>query len=143
MSIEVKITARTTLFPTENIENVKTALLNIINVADDNIQIEEIDDHTELIAKGNGQNTLQKLYTIFREKRILDAARKTLRKGIQGNRIYFHLNKQAAFVGNASFVGEFTTESPLGPIEVDINTNNPEKLIDWLAPRTRKGKIIE
>jgi predicted RNA binding protein with dsRBD fold (UPF0201 family) len=143
MSIEVKLTAKTPLFPTENIENVKTALLNIINVEDEDTHIEEINDHKEIIAKGEGQNTLQSLYTIFREKRILDAARKTLRKGIQGNQIYFNLNKQAAFVGNASFVGEFSTESPLGPIEVVISTNNPEELIDWLAPRTRKGKIIE
>ena len=82
MSLEVKITARTPLFPTENIENVKTALLNIVNVEDENIHIEEIDDHSEIIVRGEGQNTLQKLYTIFREKRILDAARKTLRKGI-------------------------------------------------------------
>ncbi len=142
MSIEVKIIARTPLFPTENIEYVKTALLNIVNAEDKNVHIEEIDDHSEMIVRGEGQNTLQKLYTIFREKRILDAARKSLRRGIRDNRIIFHLNKQAAFVGNASFVGEFTTESPLGPIEVDISTNNAEKLIDWLAPRTRKGKIV-
>lgn len=143
MSIEVKVTARTPLFPTESIEKVKTALLNMVNVEDENVHIEEIDDHSEIIVRGEGQNTLKKLHTIFREKRILDAARKTLRRGIRGNRIYFHLNKQAAFVGNASFVGEFTTESPLGPIEMDISTNNPEKLIDWLAPRTKKGRIVQ
>lgn len=142
MNIEVKLTARTPLFPTESIENIKTALLNIVNVEDKNVLIEEIEGHTEIIVRGEGQNTLKKLYTIFREKRILDAARRTLRRGIRGNRIYFYLNKQAALVGNTSFVGEFTTESPLGPIEIDISTNNPEKLIDWLAPRTRKGKII-
>jgi hypothetical protein len=92
--------------------------------------------------RGEGQKALQKLHMIFREKRILGAARRTLRRGIRGNRIFFYLNKQAAFVGNISFVGEFTTESPLGPIEMDISTNNPEKLIDWLTPRTKKGKII-
>ncbi len=40
-------------------------------------------------------------------------------------------------------MNEFTTESPLGPIEIEISTNNPEKLIDWLAPRTKKGKIVQ
>lgn len=142
MNIEVKVTARIPVFPTESIEKVKTALLNIVNVAEENVYIEDIDGHSEIIVRGEGQDTLKKLHAIFREKRILDAARKTLRRGIRGNRISFHLNKQAAFVGNASFVSEFTTESPLGPIMMDISTNNPEKLIDWLAPRTKKGKII-
>jgi len=143
MSIEVKVTARTPLFPTESIDKVKTVLLNMVNVDAENIHLEVIDDQSEIIVTGEGQNALQKLHTLFREKRILDAARKILRRGIRGNRIYFYLNKQAAFVGNPSFVGEFTTESPLGPIEMDISTNNPEKLIDWLAPRTRKGKIVQ
>ncbi|MFX1519891.1 MAG: RNA-binding domain-containing protein [Promethearchaeota archaeon] len=142
MSLEVKVTAQTPLLPTENVEKVKTALLNMVNVDADNVHIEEVDDHSEMIVSGEGQDTLQKLHTLFREKRILGAARRTLRRGIRDHRIYFYLNKQAAFVGNPSFVDEFTNESPLGPIEIEISTNNPEKLIDWLAPRTRNGKII-
>lgn len=142
MDLKVKVTARTLLLPTESVEKVKTALLNIVSIEAENVHVEEVDEHSEIIVSGEGQGTLQKLHTLFREKRILGAARRTLRRGIRGNRIYFYLNKQAAFVGNLSFVGEFTNESPLGPIEIEISTNNPEKLIDWLAPRTRNGKII-
>ena len=144
MNIEVKVIARTLLLPTESVEKVKTALLNMVNVDAENVLLEETDDHSEIIASGEGQNSLKKLLMLFRERRILGAARRKLRRGIRGNnRIYFYLNKQAAFVGNVSFVDEFTNESPLGPIEIEIDTNNPEKLIDWLTPRTRKGKIIE
>ncbi len=142
IEVEVKITARAPILPTESVEKVKISLLNMVNVDTENVHVEEVDDHSEIIAIGEGQNALQKLHTLFREKRILGAARRTLRRGISGNQIYFYLNKQAAFVGNPTFVGEFTKESPLGPIEIEISTNNPEELIDWLAPRTKKGKII-
>jgi predicted RNA binding protein with dsRBD fold (UPF0201 family) len=143
MSIEIEVVARTPILSTESFEKIKIAILNMVNVDAENVHVEEVDDHSEIIVSGEGKGTLQKLHTIFREKRILDAARRTLRRGIRGNnRIYFYLNKQAAFVGNPSFVGEFTNESPLGPIILEISTNNPEKLIDWLAPRTRNGKII-
>ena len=143
MNIEVKVIARTPLLPTESVDKVKIALLNMVNVDAENVHLEETDDHSEIIASGEGQNSLKKLHTLFREKRILGAARRKLRRGIRGNdRIYFYLNKQAAFVGNVSFVDEFTNESPLGPIEIEMSTNNPEELVDWLAPRTKKGKIL-
>ena len=51
MSIEVKLTARTPLFPTESIENVKTALLNIVNVEDENVHIEEIGEIKLILIK--------------------------------------------------------------------------------------------
>ena len=70
MSIEIRVTARTPLFPTESIEKVKTALLNMVDIEDENVHIEEIDDYSEIIVRGEGQNTLQKLYTIFRERRV-------------------------------------------------------------------------
>ncbi len=90
MNIEVKVVARTPLLPTESIEKVKTALLNMVNAEDENVHIEEIEGHSEIIVTGEGTNTLQKLHNLFREKRILGAARKTLRRGISGgNRIYF------------------------------------------------------
>jgi predicted RNA binding protein with dsRBD fold (UPF0201 family) len=52
----------------------------------------------------------------------------------------FMLNKQVAAVGKVSFT---TGESPLGPIVVTIETPDIERLIDYLAPRTRDGKPIE
>jgi hypothetical protein len=49
--------------------------------------------------------------------------------------ISFYLNKQVAFSGHVSF-SEETAESPLGPIKVNVETDNPEQLIDWLAEKT-------
>ena len=49
--------------------------------------------------------------------------------------ISFCLNKQVAFAGHVSF-SEEQAESPLGPIRVNIETDNAEQLIDWLAEKT-------
>jgi predicted RNA binding protein with dsRBD fold (UPF0201 family) len=68
---------------------------------------------------------------------IRDASRKALFKGIRGSNIVFYLNKQVAFVGHVSF-SEAEAESPLGPIKVIIQTEDPQEIIDWLAPRTIK-----
>jgi predicted RNA binding protein with dsRBD fold (UPF0201 family) len=50
------------------------------------------------------------------------------------------LNKQVATVSKVSFTDD---ESPLGPIIVTIEALDIERLIDYLAPRTRDGKPIE
>ena len=42
---------------------------------------------------------------------------------------------QVAFAGHISF-SEQTAESPLGPIRVNIETDNTELLIGWLAEKT-------
>jgi predicted RNA binding protein with dsRBD fold (UPF0201 family) len=49
--------------------------------------------------------------------------------------ISFYLNKQVAFAGHISF-SEESAESPLGPIRVNIETDSPEQLIDWLAEKS-------
>jgi predicted RNA binding protein with dsRBD fold (UPF0201 family) len=67
--------------------------------------------------------------------RVRDAARKVFFAGIRGKTIGFCLNKQVAFAGHISF-SEEVAESPLGPIRVTIECENPRQLIDWLAPRT-------
>jgi predicted RNA binding protein with dsRBD fold (UPF0201 family) len=49
--------------------------------------------------------------------------------------ISFCLNKQVAYSGHVSF-SEETAESPLGPIRFNIESDNTEQLIDWLAEKT-------
>ena len=58
---------------------------------------------------------------------------------MDGNRIVFFLNKQAAYAGHVSFSAP-EGESPLGPIQVVIETENPEQVIDWLAGRPEGRK---
>ena len=130
---EIGIRVETEINPSEDEEKVKTAVVNLFG---------NIPTHTEPAHKGSvmaaeakGQEAMVKLRNLLRNDRVRDAARKVLFAGVRGETISFCLNKQVAFAGHVSF-SEEVAESPLGPIRVVIECENPRQLIDWLAPRT-------
>jgi len=88
---------------------------------------------------GKDQSSLERLRMILQRDRIRAAARSVLRRSVEGNRIVFFLNKQAAYAGHVSFSAP-EGESPLGPIHVILETENPEQLIDWLAGKPDERK---
>ncbi len=131
--VEVTVFVETQINPTENEESVKAAVNNFLDNA--TITIKPMIKGSSLTAIAKGQDSLYKLRNLLRNDRIRDASRRLLFKSIRGNMISFYLNKQVAFVGHISF-SEESAESPLGPIRVNIETDNPEQLIDWLAEKT-------
>jgi predicted RNA binding protein with dsRBD fold (UPF0201 family) len=130
---EVTVFVETQINPTENEDNVKAAVNNFLDNA--TITIKPSIKVSSLTAVAKGQDSLFKLRNLLRNDRIRDASRRLLFKSIRGNMISFYLNKQVAFAGHISF-SEESAESPLGPIRVNIETDNPEQLIDWLAEKT-------
>lgn len=131
--VEVTVFVETEIYPTESEENVKASVTSFLdNVA---IIVKPAAKGSTLSAIAKGQESLIKLRNMLRNDRIRDAARRFLFKSIRGNMISFCLNKQVAFAGHISF-SEQTAESPLGPIRVNIETDNTEQLIDWLAEKT-------
>jgi len=131
--VEVTVFVETQINPTENEDNVKAAVNNFLDNA--TITIKPSIKGSSLTAIAKGQDSLFKLRNLLHNDRIRDASRRLLFKSIRGNMISFYLNKQVAFVGHISF-SEESAESPLGPIRVNIETDNPEQLIDWLAEKT-------
>ena len=131
--VEVTVFVETQINPTENEENVKAAVNNFLDNA--TITIKPSIKGSSLTAVAKGQDSLFKLRNLLHNDRIRDASRRMLFKSIRGNMISFYLNKQVAFVGHISF-SEESSESPLGPIRVNIETDDPERLIDWLAEKT-------
>jgi hypothetical protein len=131
--VEVTVFAETEIYPTESEEKVKTSVTNFLDNA--TITVKSASKGSTLSAITKGQESLIKLRNMFRNDRIRDAARRFLFKSIRGNMISFCLNKQVAFSGHISF-SEQTAESPLGPIRVNIETDNAEQLINWLAEKT-------
>jgi len=131
--VEVTVFIETESYPTESEEKVKTSVTNFFDNA--TITTKSTSKGSTLTAVAKGQESLIKLRNMLRNDRIRDAARRYLFKSIRGNMISFCLNKQVAFCGHISF-SEQTAESPLGPIKVDIETDNAEQLIDWLAEKT-------
>ena len=131
--VEVTVFVEAQINPTETEDNVKAAVNNVLDNA--SINIKPSIKGSTLTAIAKGQNSLLKLRIMLHNDRIRDASRRLFFKSIRGNMISFCLNKQVAFAGHVSF-SEETAESPLGPIRVNIETDNAEQLIDWLAEKT-------
>jgi len=130
---EIDVYIEAEVNPTEDPEKVKRAVENIVGNAE--FEIKPQRRGSILTAKARGIDGLAKLQNLLRRERIRDAARGVLFEGLRGNSITFYLNKQVAYVGHISF-SKPVAESPLGPIKVQIQCDNPRELIYWLAPRT-------
>ncbi len=132
---EITVQIEVEVNQTESDEKVKKALRNLFG--DIHAESKPTQKGSLLVANIRGREPLNTLSSVLRRDHIRDAARKALHHGLKGGVLTFYLNKQAAFAGHASF-SEAEAESPLGPIKVTMETNNPLELVDWLAPRTGK-----
>ena len=104
------------------------------------MEVRQLDEWSgKIILEGKDQPSLERFRMILQRDRIRAAARSVLRRSVEGNRIVFYLNKQAAYAGHASFSAQ-EGESPLGPIQVIVETENPDQLIDWLAGRREQRR---
>ncbi len=121
--------------PTESEEKVRKAIWNLFG--DLQVELKRTQKEAALTADADGQEKLSILRNTLRRDHIRDASRKALHHGLRGDTFTFYLNKQVAFAGHISF-SEAEAESPLGPIKVLVQTDEPLQLLDWLAPRTSK-----
>jgi len=112
--VEVEVEA--IVNPTESVEKVERALRNILGEID--LQQTVHDEVTVLRAHMKGLDSLRQLKDRLRQTRIREAARAKLTNSLQGNRLTFGLNKQAAYAGRVSFYRY--REAPLGPIQITI-----------------------
>jgi predicted RNA binding protein with dsRBD fold (UPF0201 family) len=125
--------------PTEDEEKVRRAVLNVFEPTV--IEVVGEGRYKRLVAESRTLSSLEKLHSLLRQERVLDAARKKLRQGRSRGLIVFKLHKQAAYAGHISFV-DSDDESPLGAITFTIEAEDPGEIIDWLAPRTSHGKPL-
>ena len=129
---EVEVHAEVEVNHTEDPDKVKEAAEKILG----SLKFETISrsGKTLLIAKVKGISGLTKLRDLLRRERIRSAARRVFFGGLDQKSIVFYLNKQVAYVGHISF-SKPTAESPLGPIRIQIQCDDPRELIEWLAPK--------
>lgn len=126
--------------PTEDVEKVKKAVLNIIDV--DSVQyVSSSEGYSFIVCESRSIAALFKLHELLRQQRILDTARKILLAQRQGDMVTIKLHKQSAYARHVSFV-TYDDESPLGPITITIVSDKINEVIDWLAPKTSKGRPI-
>jgi hypothetical protein len=129
---EVVVHVKVDIHPTESEDKVRTAVKNMFSNL--SIQVKPDKVGSVLVAEGTSREALENFRAVLRRDRVRAAARKLLNANVRGNEVIFYLNKQVAFTGHISFSLE-SGESPLGPIKVVIESENPRELVDWLAPR--------
>jgi len=129
---EIAIRVETEVNFTEDEVKVEKAVVNIF----DKMSAEIKPDFKcgVLVAEAKGREALAEFRRLLSLDRIRDAARKVFFAGLEGGAIRFCLNKQVAFAGHVSFCEEFA-ESPLGPLRVTIQCEEPLLLINWLTGR--------
>lgn len=133
---EVKVRIEAVVHPTEDEGKVSRAIKNILGDIDlDTVPLER---GLLLRAEVEGLEVLSHLKKRLERQRIRDAARALLLRSIEGNRISFGLNRQAAYAGRLSFSAP--GESPLGPIMVVVECSDPEGLVKWLTRREEGGE---
>jgi uncharacterized protein len=134
---EVTVFVEVDVNPTEDIEKVTLAVNNVL--ANAVITVKPTGKTCTLTAEANGQASLTKLRNMLKNDRIRDASRRLLNKSVRGNKIDFYLNKQVAYAGHISF-SEESAESPLGPIHITIESDDPHGLVEWLAEKTKNER---
>lgn len=131
---EVKVQVEVEVNPTESEDKVKRAVRNFFG--DICLKTKKLSKGILLFGEDQGRDILGKLYELLRKEQICNAARGILFGGLDGNIIRFYLNKQAAYAGHISFSTNLS-ESPLGPIKVQLMCEKPREIINWLAPKMR------
>ncbi|NMC59102.1 MAG: hypothetical protein GYA51_06940 [Candidatus Methanofastidiosa archaeon] len=111
---------------TEDPEKVKKSILNIFP----ELIIEEKKD--EIIGFSEEDGVFSRFIELIYSEAIRDSANMVLKDCARGDKIYFSINKQAAYAGRLNL----SKESALGPINVKIKIENPYEFIDKIVPKT-------
>ncbi|MHA1340309.1 MAG: RNA-binding domain-containing protein [Promethearchaeota archaeon] len=140
--IKVKVYVELIFYPTENQNKLFNIIQNIIDVKEENIKIKKNGKFPKIYAVAEGKNGIEKLYEGFRKQKTVQSARSQLFNRINGNSVEFMIHKQAAFMKKFHFCHS-EDESPMGPVWIRIESNNIEKLLNYLVPETKQGKVLE
>ncbi len=87
---------------------------------------------TSVILSSSSTRCLQKLHDQLRDRHVRDAARRLMLRLLEGDTLSLMLNRQAATAGVLALCTT-ATESPLGPLRLEIQSDAPQKLVDWLT----------
>ena len=126
----LKIIIEAQINPSENIDKVKTSILNLIRY----VELDFLINNKMLTTSTIDEKSLYFIYEQIRARRIVAVIRKFLLKNMNQHSTFLYFNKQVAFVGSVN-VCEEESQSPLGPIKLNIQSSYLKEFIDWLAPK--------
>jgi len=114
--------------PSEDPERVLAAMRNVLGGCE--YRVERSPD--SIVLSSDSIRCLQKVQDQLRDRRVRDAARRLLLRGQDGETLRLLLNRQAAAAG-VIVVCSSELESPLGPLFLEVQTHDPQGVIDWLT----------
>lgn len=125
-TLKCKIEMTSLVNPSEDIDKIKQAISNIFPFSN------FYEKESLVIFQSNNLNSLEKIHEVIHSKQSQKTYKRNLENNLEGNRTWFFLNKQAAFV-NKIAICENEDESPLGPIKVILTSTYIDRIIDWLV----------
>jgi len=126
LDVDCKISVYCVINPSENPEKIQTAVSNVLLDMDGKIT------GSSFVANSVNYESLSKIYEIIRARKSKSAYHRNLMNNLVENSTWFYLNKQAAFVNIIALCSE-SSESPMEPIKVVLQSKNIEEVIDWLV----------
>jgi len=124
------LTVEAEVLPTEDKIKVEQAIKRLFPLIE--LETVESPERTKTAGHAKGVDALLEFRDLLRKERIRAAARSMMHSSLHNSRLQMHLNKQAAYVGHISFASD-PRDSPLGPITVTIECEQPQNLIEWLV----------
>lgn len=125
---QIKIKIQVIVNPSEDLEKVKDAVRKIFG----DVMLNPINNGM-LQGESEDQKCLYIIYEQVRARQIMGVVRRLLIENSSSECTWLYLNRQAAYVGVVAICEE-ESESPLGPIKLEICTPKISEFINWLVP---------
>ncbi|HUI00470.1 MAG TPA: RNA-binding domain-containing protein [Nitrososphaerales archaeon] len=124
----VKVVLRATVSPSEDPGKVLAAMRQVLGNCD--YQVAEGAGWITLSSVSS--RCLQNLHDQLRDRHVRDSARRLMQASMEGNVLSIRINRQAAAAGVSALCSS-AVESPLGPLNLSVETDSPDQLVDWLT----------
>ena len=140
----ITVNISTRVFPTEDMTVIKKIFSYFSNFEQLNETSPDEEGCIDVSASIEGLSGLTFLFRQSRKQRTVQAIRNHVENlmDIYNNTCVFMLNKQALSQGYLG-ICQTPSESPLGPIHINLSSDNIVRLIDYLFPPTEKGHVME
>ncbi len=125
---ESRLELRATVSPSEDPRKVLAAMRQVLGDCDYAVY----EGPTSIRLHSTSSHCLQRLHDQLRDRHVRDAARRLMLASLEGRVFLLKLNRQAAAAGVLALCSN-AVESPLGPINLEIATDDPQQLLDWLT----------
>lgn len=124
--IPCRVRVRAGISPSEDPQKVLEAILNVMPGCTVEIRGRTAETRSE------GMVALDTIRESLASRQTLGGLRRNMAGNVRDNTTKFLLNRQAAYAGVAA-VCDTPEESPLGPIEVEVESRRIDDIILWMS----------